>query len=157
LDARSLFCRRRGIEFLTVITDFQKPAIVTNRGFFIWKAGERKNMNTNYKALKRVPTEFEEETQFELRPALSAAQRAAQQTEFERLKSRLLARELAEAATPELGPPLQRAAIEAAALAWETLVPLLVFPTLFEEKAAAAMRQSNRQARIWAGSDLVVV
>ena len=111
-------------------------------------------MNTNYKTLNRVPTEFEAETQFELRPARSAAQRAAQQTEFERLKSRLLARELDEAATPELGPTLQRAASEAAALAWETLVPLLVFPGLFEEKVAVAMRQSHRQARIWAGSEL---
>ena len=57
-------------------------------------------MNTNYKTLNRVPTEFEAETQFELRPAASAAYRAAQETEFERLKSRLLNRELAEAATP---------------------------------------------------------
>ena len=111
-------------------------------------------MNTYYKTLNRVPTEFEAETQFELRPVTSAAQRAAQETEFERLKSRLLARELDEAATPELGPPLQRAASEAAALAWETVVPLLVFPGLFEEKVAVAMRQSHRQARIWAGSEL---
>ena len=112
-------------------------------------------MSKNYNALNRVPTEFEAATQVELRPATSAAHRAAQETEFDRLKSRLLARELAEAATPELGPPLRRAASEAAALAWETLVPLLVFPALFEEKAAVAMRQSNRQARIWAGNDLV--
>ena len=112
-------------------------------------------MNTNYKTLQRVPTEFEAETQFELRPATSAAFRAAQEAEFERLKSRLLARELEEAATPELGPPLQRAAHEASALAWATQVPLLVFPGLFEEKAAVAMRQSNRQARIWAGNELV--
>jgi len=112
-------------------------------------------MNTKYYTANRVPTEFEAEAQLELRPATSAAYRAAQETEFERLKSRLLARELAEAATPELGPPLRRAASEAAALAWETLVPLLVFPALFEEKASVAMRQSNRQARIWAGSELV--
>jgi hypothetical protein len=112
-------------------------------------------MSTKYNAVNRVPTEFEAEPQFELRPATSSAYRAAQEKEFERLKSRLLARELAEVATPDLGPPLRRAASEAAAVAWETLVPLLVFPTLFEEKAAAAMRQSNRQARIWAGSELV--
>lgn len=114
-------------------------------------------MNKNYKIQKQVPTEFEAENQFELRPTISAAQRAAQASEFERLKTKLLARELEEAATPELGPPLQRAASEAAALAWETLVPLLVFPGLFEEKAILAMRQSHRQARIWAGSELVAV
>ena len=112
-------------------------------------------MNKHYKTLNGAPTEFEEETQFIPRPAASASHRAAQEMEFERLKSRLLARELAEAATPELGPPLKRAASEAAALAWETLVPLLVFPALFEEKAAAEMRQSNRQYRIRAGNELV--
>ncbi len=106
-------------------------------------------MNTNYRTLNRVPTEFEAETQFEIRPATSAAQRAAQEAEFERLQAKLLARELDEAATPELNHPLQRAAAEAAALAWDTTFPLLVFPVLFEEKTVAAMRQSNRQARIW--------
>ncbi len=106
------------------------------------------NMNTNYKPMNRVPTEFEEETQFEVRPAVSAAFRAAQEVEFERLKAKLLKRELAEAATPELDFPLRRAAADAAALAWDTSVPLLMFPVLFEEKTAVAMRQSNRQARL---------
>ena len=118
---------------------------------------KRNEMNTNYKVLERVPAEYEEETQGEQRPVASTALRAAQEAEFERLHARLLAREMNEAATPELGPPLRRAASEAAALAWETIVPLLVFPTLFEEKAAVAMRQSNRQARIWAGSELIAV
>jgi len=93
-------------------------------------------------------TEFEEETQFAVRPAVSAEFRAAQEVEFERLKAKLLTRELAEAATPELGFPLRRAAAEAAALAWDTNVPSLVFPVLFEEKTSVAMRQSNRQARM---------
>ena len=53
---------------------------------------------------------------------------------------------------PELNAPLRRAANEAAALAWVTLYPLLVFPVLFEEKAAAAVRQTERQARIYATS-----
>lgn len=110
-------------------------------------------MNRKYGRWNRVPTEFEDETQFEVRPTASAEFRAAQETEFERLKARLLGRELAEAATPELAIPLRGAAADAAALAWETAFPLLVFPVLFEEKTAAAMRQSNRQARIW--GDLV--
>jgi hypothetical protein len=58
-------------------------------------------------------------------------------------------RQLAEAPTPELTPPLRRAANDAAALAWATLYPLLVFPVLFEEKIAAALRQAERQARIF--------
>jgi hypothetical protein len=96
----------------------------------------------------KVPTEFAPETRFELRPVPPAPFRATQETQFERLKTTLLARELAEAPTPELNPPLRRAANEAAALAWNTLFPLLVFPVLFEEKTEAALRQVERQALI---------
>ena len=60
----------------------------------------------------RVPARFGPETRFEVRPAPPAPFRATQETEFERLKSRLLARQLAEAPTPELNPPLRRAANE---------------------------------------------
>ena len=112
-------------------------------------------MNTKHTTLlNQVPTEFEAETQFELRPGPSAAFRAARETEFERLKARLLARELSAASTPELGTPLRQAANEAAALAWDTLFPLLVFPVLFEEKTTLTLRQVERQARIWAGREL---
>ena len=47
---------------------------------------------------------------------------------------------------------MRRAANEAAALAWVTFYPLLVFPVLFEEKTAAAVRQVERQTRIYADS-----
>jgi len=112
-------------------------------------------MNTKPMTTNRVPAEFEAETQFELRPASDAALRAARAAEFERLKARLLARELSAASTPGLDTPLRQAANEAAALAWETLFPLLVFPALFEEKSILALRQAERQARIWAGRELV--
>ena len=105
----------------------------------------------------RVPARFGPETRFEVRPVPPAPFRATQETEFERLKGRLLARELAAAPT-ELNPPLRRAANEAAALAWATLFPLLVFPALFEEKIEAAVRQAERQARILETSrELLVV
>ncbi|MGD1087125.1 MAG: hypothetical protein ABR955_00155 [Verrucomicrobiota bacterium] len=100
----------------------------------------------------RVPTEFGPETRFELRPTPPVPFRVTQETEFERLKNQLLARQLAEAPTPELNPPLRRAANEAAALAWATIFPLLVFPVLFEEKIETALRQAERQARIYASS-----
>ena len=100
----------------------------------------------------RGPARFGPETRFEVRPAPPALFRATQETEFERLKSRLLARQLAGAPTPELNPPLRRAANDAAALAWATVCPLLVFPVLFEEKIAAALRQAERQARIFESS-----
>jgi len=96
----------------------------------------------------RVPARFGPETRFEVRPAPPVPFRAVVDTEFERLKNRLLARELAGAPAAELNPPLRRAANEAAALAWATVVPLLVFPVLFEEKIAAALRHADRQARI---------
>ena len=99
-----------------------------------------------------VSAKFGPETRFEVRPAPPAPFRATQETEFERLKSRLLARHLAAAPAPELNPPLRRAANDAAALAWATLYPLLVFPVLFEEKIEAALRQAECQARIFRSS-----
>jgi hypothetical protein len=104
-----------------------------------------------------VPTRFAPETRFELRPGPPAPFRATQETEFERLKNKLLARQLAEAPTPDLNVPLRRAANEAAALAWATVFPLLVFPVLFEEKTEAALRRAERQARIYARSPELVV
>jgi len=99
-----------------------------------------------------VPTEFAAETRFEVRPNPFLA---AREHEFERLKAKLLARELREAEA-ELNASLRRAANEAAAIAWATLFPLLVFPALFEEKIAAAIRQAERQARIFKKSREIV-
>ena len=96
----------------------------------------------------KVPAEFGPETRFELRPMPPAPFRATRETEFERLKTRLLAKQLA-GTKPELNAPLRRAANEAAALAWVTFYPLLVFPVLFEEKPATAVRRADRQARIF--------
>src|SRR6516162_7912552 len=98
-----------------------------------------------------VPTEFGPETRFELRPKTPALFRAVQESEFEQLKNKLLAQQLLEA-TPELNTPLRRAANDAAALAWATVFPLLVFPVLCEEKIAAAVLRVQRQARIFADS-----
>ena len=97
-----------------------------------------------------VPTEFGPETRFEVRANPPAPFRAVQENEFERLKNRLLAQQLLDA-KPELKAPLRRAANDAAALAWATVFPLLVFPVLFEEKTRAAFQQAERQARIYAG------
>ena len=103
------------------------------------------------KTTNRIPAAFSPEARFELRPDAAATFRVTQESEFERLKSRLLAGQLA-AAAPELNAPLRRAANEAAALAWVTFYPLLVFPVLFEEKTAVALRQARRQARIYTAS-----
>ncbi len=97
----------------------------------------------------RAPTKFVSETRFELRTGPLASFRATQENEFERLKNQLLTQRLAEIPAPELNTPLRRAANEAAALAWAALYPLLVFPVLFEEKTATAVRHAQRQARIF--------
>jgi hypothetical protein len=106
---------------------------------------------------KKLPARFRPETQFELRLAPSVPFRANLETQFEQLKNRLLAERLATAANPALAAPLRRAANEAAALAWVSLFPLLVFPALFEEKSRAAERQSRRQARIYANTRELVI
>jgi hypothetical protein len=100
----------------------------------------------------QVPAEFAPETRFELRPNPAAPFRATQEDEFERLKNRLLAQQLSRTTGVKFNVPLRRAANEAAALAWATVFPLLVFPVLFEEKNEAALRRAERQARIFVNS-----
>ena len=78
--------------------------------------------------------------------------RATETTELERLKHRLLREKLADETNGELTVPLRRAANEAAALAWVTTHPLLVFPALFEEKARITRRQFERQLVVRARS-----
>lgn len=91
---------------------------------------------------------FGPETRFELTPVPPATFRATQETELERLKNRLLREILNELTGPDANGFVRRAANEAAALAWETRFPLLVFPELFEEKAKAALRQIRRQINV---------
>jgi len=103
-------------------------------------------MNANEYRL--VPTEFGPDTRFEVKPIPPAPFRATQETGLDQLKRRLLQQRLGEAADPAVNGYLRRAANEAAALAWVTPYPLLVFPTLFEEKTRAALRQAERQEMI---------
>jgi hypothetical protein len=102
-------------------------------------------MNHRY---HRVPTEFAPETRFEVRPAPPAPFRGVQETGLERLKNRLLHEFLNALPEPRLNGYLRRAANEAAALAWVTPYPLLVFPGLFEEKAGTALLQAERQKSV---------
>ena len=81
-------------------------------------------MNTKKIALK---AEFGAETRFELQPV--DAFRAIHENEFERLKARLLAIRQQEAGV-KWEALLRDAANEAAALAWTTPSPLLVFSFL---------------------------
>src|SRR5690242_3092298 len=103
------------------------------------------NANKNKVAARITP-----ETRFELRPEAAPRFRAKLDSGCGRLKARLLAAQLELAGNPRLNAPIRRAANEAAALAWVTFYPLLVFPGLFAEKVGQAERHAERQARIYA-------
>jgi hypothetical protein len=104
-----------------------------------------KNMNSKYRS---VPTQFSPETGFEVRPGPPAPFRARQEAELERLKARLLSERLQALGNPQVDGPLSRAANEAAAVAWVTPYPLLLFPVLFEEQANTALLRAERQEQV---------
>ncbi|MCL5098079.1 MAG: hypothetical protein M1608_11250 [Candidatus Omnitrophica bacterium] len=73
-------------------------------------------------------------------------------TQFQQIKARLLKSALDSTREPALCRQLCLATNEAAALAWTTPCPLLVFPCLFEEKVAEAWNYFLRQRRILAAT-----
>lgn len=87
----------------------------------------------------------EADDSFESNPLLIAGRRGAFEQDLERLKERLLAPILASVHSPVLLRELRWVANEAAAMAWFTLCPVLVLPTLLEEKVNAALRRWERQ------------
>ncbi|MBI3853757.1 MAG: hypothetical protein HY298_26240 [Verrucomicrobia bacterium] len=102
-------------------------------------------MNAKY---RKVTAQFAPETRFEVIPVPAAPFRGTVETALDRLKDTLLLRLLNETPEPELNALLRRAANEAAALAWLTPFPLLLFPELFEEKAGTARQQAAKQVRV---------
>ena len=102
-------------------------------------------MNVKY---RRVSARFGPEDRFEVTPIPAAPFRGTVETELEQLKQDLLRHLLKETPETELNAPLRRAANEAAALAWLTPFPLLLFPTLFEEKVETARQQAAKQIRV---------
>ena len=96
----------------------------------------------------RIQTRFRPERRFEVRAVPVAPFRAMQESELERLKGRLLRRQLDDAETTELYAPLRRAANDAAALAWSTSLPLFFFPALLEEKVSEARQRIEKRKRI---------
>ena len=75
--------------------------------------------------------------------------RANQDVDLEQLKARLLRQILAGDVTADVNVRLRRAANEAAAIAWLEPYPLLVFPTLLEEKARVAKKQVAKQRKVY--------
>ena len=100
---------------------------------------------------KKLKLKFGPATRFEVTPAPAAPFRGTQETELERLKAKLLG-ELLDATDADLYAPYRRAANEAAAVAWTTYFPLLVFPELLDEKAREARDQHQYQQAVLARS-----
>ena len=97
---------------------------------------------------RQIATEFAPSAWFEVRPRPPARPQAGQETDLEQLKNHLLQERLEATEEPACVVQLRRAAQDAAALAWLTPYPLLVFPVLFEEKAEAAELRAERQEQI---------
>jgi|SRR5213596_2107624 len=96
---------------------------------------------------------------FEPNPLLLTSRRGALEAQLEQLKDRLLEPILNSVESVALAQELRQVANEAAALAWFTICPILVLPTLLEEKVGSALawweRQENIRHRETGGSDTV--
>jgi hypothetical protein len=101
---------------------------------------------------RKVKLRFGPATRFEITPAPAAPFRGTQETELEKLKAQLLAELLEQSSDSELNAPLRRAANDAAAVAWTTAFPLLVFPALLDEKAREAEQRYQHQQTVLARS-----
>jgi len=91
---------------------------------------------------------FDPETEFEAEVLRGESLKQA----FAGLQETLVNDTLGETETLALHTPVKQAANEAAGLAWTTAFPLLVFPTLFQEKVDIARKQQGRAERIKARS-----
>src|SRR2546428_12275570 len=85
---------------------------------------------------------------FEPNPLLLTSRRGALEAQLEQLKERLLEPILNSVESAALAQELRRVANEAAALAWFTVCPILVLPTLLEEKVRSALEWWERQESI---------
>jgi hypothetical protein len=94
--------------------------------------------------------DFEAGDAFELFPTI---ERGVLEGQFATLKEELLHGLLDENETVALRPRLERAANEAAALAWTTDYPLLVFPALLHELARRERVRETRQRNIRAQTE----
>jgi hypothetical protein len=97
---------------------------------------------------KKVPSRFAPETRFEVILVPPAPFRGSMENKLEALKHRLLAKVLNEIKDIDLNVLIRRVANEASALAWTTPFPLLMLPSLLDEKVQSARRQAERQKAV---------
>ena len=89
------------------------------------------------------------EAAWEPNQSLAGPCRGAAEEQLERLKEQLLSPLLSSIENAALVQELRWVANEAAALAWFTVCPVLVLPTLLEEKVRAAHQRWERQQLLW--------
>ncbi len=94
---------------------------------------------------RKAPNRFGTAFRFDLKATPPAPNRERQEARFEPLKQQLLAERLDRVPSAAFKTELERAAGEAAALAWVTEYPALVFPVLFAEKVDEARLRYARQ------------
>lgn len=97
---------------------------------------------------RKLKTYFDPDTEFETE---LLAGEPLKET-FATLQEAIVTETLDATETLALHAPLKQAANEAAGLAWTTQFPLLVFPTLFQEKAERVKALQGRARRIKAQS-----
>lgn len=85
---------------------------------------------------------------FEEAPLLLTPQRGAREVQLDQLKEQLLEPVLNSIQSAAVVRELRKAANEAAAMAWFTASPILVLPTLLEEKIRSALQWCERQERL---------
>ncbi len=129
----------------------RKPTVAEKLPWvFRFKANQENNdKNTRMKSRLLTDVDFEVGNDFELYPTFERAELHAR---FAELKGSLVGALLDDNETLALQSGLESAANEAAALAWTTDYPLLVFPVLLDEYARRERVRQTRQLRIQARS-----
>src|SRR5882724_6874540 len=109
------------------------------------RAGKRKESRAMNERYRKLRTSFGPETRFRVK---AITQRDEQTTELEQLKGRLLGQLLGQVGGAQQDTILRRAANDAAALAWASGYPLLLFPALLDELAETGLLRARRQKQL---------
>jgi hypothetical protein len=102
---------------------------------------------------RKLNAYFDPETEFEAEVLRGEPLKQA----FAGLQETLVNETLGGTETLALHAPVKHAANEAAGLAWTTAFPLLVFPTLFQEKLDGVRKRENRAQRIKAQTETLLM
>ena len=87
---------------------------------------------------RKLRPKFEAATRFRLKPVRAGVPTDTQAAAFTKLKDQLVRQLLEQTPATDHHEYLRQVVSEAEALAWATTFPVLVFPTLVEEKTATA-------------------